>query len=343
MDRVTRRWLGAALAVLLLGGGIIIARAAAESGNSFRFSIIGDRTGGATPGVYSQVWREVDQLHPDFVVTVGDTIQRTNDPRRQWDRLRPLFDRYRHYPIYFTAGNHDVFSEESRVLFEKETGRPTFYSFDHQNAHFTVLDNSRTLDLSDEQLLFLEEDLEEQQDKSPKFIFFHKPFWILPLKLGSGEFPLHRIAKKYGVDYVISGHGHQFMRMERDGIVYLEVGSSGGRMRGVERGLGFREGWFYHHVLVSVEGAVVTMTVKELDEPFGKGRTFPAGKWGTARGMRSEGISPMKMKRPGRIVGAGLAPPATRAPNPGAASDAPTDYGAKVGAARAGILEGSRP
>jgi len=43
---------------------------------------------------------------------------------------------------------------------------------------------------------------------------------------------------------------------------------------------------------------------------------------------------------PGGNLGAGLAPPATRAPNPGAASDAPTDHGAKVGAARAGIFEG---
>jgi len=46
---------------------------------------------------------------------------------------------------------------------------------------------------------------------------------------------------------------------------------------------------------------------------------------------------------PGGNVGAGLAPPATRAPNLGAASDAPTDHGAKVGAARAGIFEGDGP
>ena len=131
------------------------------------------------------------------------------------------------------------------------------------------------LDLTDSQLKFLEEDLKANQDRRPKFVFFHKPYWIAFLKLGSGEFPLHQLAKKYGVSYVISGHGHQFLRLTRDGIVYMEVGSSGGKMKGE----GFAKGFFYHHVWGYVKDAKVDFSVKELDGPAGKGRLFRAEDW----------------------------------------------------------------
>lgn len=244
MNRQLKGRLAAAL-VILVFGGVIVSRAVTEPKNDFRFSILGDRTGGAQPEIYGRIWREVDLLHPDFVINVGDTIQggRDADLTQQWNELRPLFQRYSHYPLYFTPGNHDVFNDTSQALYEKESKRPTFYSFDYQEAHFTVLDNSRTNGLTDDQMAFLAKDLEANKDKRPKFVFFHRPYWIAPLKLGSGEFPLHQLAKKYGVEHIISGHGHVFVRIVRDGIAYMEVGSSGGNMtKALEQGQGFKEG-----------------------------------------------------------------------------------------------------
>ena len=176
-------------------------------------------------------------MHPDFVINVGDTIQggKERPPaeiERQWSDLRPLWERYSHYPLYFTPGNHDVFNDTSAALYARESKRPLFYSFNYQDAHFTVLDNARGDALNDEQLTFLEKDLRKHKDKRPKFIFFHKPFWIARWKKPDGEFALHQIAKRYGVEHIISGHGHQFVRMVRDGIAYMEVGSSGGTMGG---------------------------------------------------------------------------------------------------------------
>jgi predicted phosphodiesterase len=266
----------------LLFGGLIAIRAVTEPKNDFRFSIIGDRTGGAQSEIYGRVWREVDMLHPDFVINVGDTIEGGRDTAapNQWQELRPVWERYSHYPLYFTPGNHDVFSDTSRQIYEKETGRPVNYSFNYQDAHFTVLDNSRTNDLSEDQIRFLEQDLTSNADKNPKFIFFHKPYWIPLLKLGSSTFPLHQIAKKYGVQHVISGHGHQFVRIVRDGIAYMEVGSSGGTMKAaLEQGHGFKEGRFYHHVWGRVKNGKVELTVKEIDGAKGAGRMFRADQW----------------------------------------------------------------
>jgi predicted phosphodiesterase len=250
--------------------------------NDFHFSLIGDRTGGAQPQIFGRVWREVDLLRPDFIVNVGDTIEGGREDRAaaEWAELRPMWKRYSRYPLYFTPGNHDIWSKASEELYVKETGFKPYYSFDYQDAHFTVLDNSRHPNLAEDQLTFLESDLKANANKNPKFVIFHRPFWIQPLTAGDTSFPLHRIVKQYGVQHVISGHGHRFVRIVRDGVVYMEVGSSGGNMTGnLKQGLGFRSGIFYHHIWGRVKGDQVSFTVKEIDGMFGAGRMFDAAEW----------------------------------------------------------------
>src|SRR5580704_7816133 len=135
--------------VLLCIVGVGGIPAADRRTNDFCFSILGDRTGDADQRVYEQVWKDVDSLHPDFVINVGDTIQGGNDATAdsEWRALRLLWRRYS-YPVYFTPGNHDIWSAASRTVFERETGRPAAYGFNYKNAHFTVLDNSQTENLS---------------------------------------------------------------------------------------------------------------------------------------------------------------------------------------------------
>jgi len=275
MYRINRRWIVPAIIAVIFGA--ISIRALSEPNNDFRFSILGDRTGGAQPEVYGRVWREVDLQHPDFIINVGDTIQGGNDARApaEWADVRRVWERYEHFPLYLTPGNHDIWSSRSQALYEEQTGYPPYYSFNYQDAHFTVLDNSRTADLSAEQLDFLEKDLQENQERSPKFVLFHRPFWISLLRRGDTSFRLHQLALKYGVGCIISGHGHQFVRMVADGVAYMEVGSSGGVMSGTQ----FSQGWFYQHVWARVKGANVYLTVKELDGVRGRGRSFRAEDW----------------------------------------------------------------
>jgi 3',5'-cyclic AMP phosphodiesterase CpdA len=281
MPRTNRSRLASILALLLLLAGFAI-RGFTESANDFHFAIIGDRTGSAEAQIFGRVWNEVDLLHPDFVLNVGDTIQGTDDStaERQWAELRPFWERYKHYPLYFTPGNHDIWSDFSRQLYERESGRLAFYSFNFQQMHFTVLDNARSQQLSPEQLRFLEDDLKANAGRHPKLVVFHRPYWIQAIQQSGSDFPLHQLAKKYGVDHIISGHGHQFVRMVRDGVAYMEVGSSGGTMRGrLLRGHGFPQGAFYHFVWAHVTGGKVNFTIKELSGPMGQGRMFRAEDW----------------------------------------------------------------
>lgn len=262
--------------------------------NDFHFTILGDRTGNAQAEVYGRVWREIDLLHPDFIINVGDSIQGEKDATAaaEWADLQEFWKRYARYPHFFTAGNHDIWSPASRRLFEKVTGRKATYSFDWQNAHFTVLDNSQTLELGGEQLAFLEKDLAANKTKSPKFVFFHKPYWIAYLKLKTSDFALHRILTKYRVDTVVSGHGHQLVRMDRDGVMYLEAGSSGASTKG-----DFAKGGFHHHIWVRVKGPRAEFSVKEVDGAKGGGRMFNLDDW-NENGPKFDAADPAAMHKP---------------------------------------------
>ena len=239
-----------------------------SSAAELRFAILGDRTGGANQAVYEQVWEEAAREKPAFVINVGDTIEGLHDESAQaeWQTLRPLWAKYQTLTKYFTAGNHDVWSPLSERLYTQETKHPPFYSFTFKDqVHITVLDNGRTNTLSNSQLSFLEEDLKRAPAGIPRMVFFHVPFWIVPLSFGSGAFDLHRIAKQYGVAAVVSGHGHQFVKLERDGVQYLEAGSSGASLqRGLSSGQGAAEGWFYGWTLCTVEGTLVKLDTRKL-------------------------------------------------------------------------------
>lgn len=251
---------------------------AAEPG--FRFALIGDRTGTAAPQIYSRVWREVSLLGPDLAISIGDTIQGGNDATavKEWREMEDVWRRYRRFPTYFVPGNHDIWSAESKRLFEIEAGHPATHSFVHGGALFVILDNSLSDALPPGQLEYLERTLARHRDLRPKFVFCHRPSWLLDARVGNRNFPLHTLARKYGVDYVISGHGHQLVHLELDGVRYLEIGSSGGSIeRGLKLGQGFKEGWFYHWIWVQVRDGKVEMTVKEAT---GQGRMFRLNDWG---------------------------------------------------------------
>jgi UDP-2,3-diacylglucosamine pyrophosphatase LpxH len=266
-------------AVFLLVAGAVAAYTSAPT--EFRFAILGDRTGGAVPGVYEEAWRETNLDHPEFVVTVGDTIEGGDDLTMdaQWQEVLRMLAPYRRYRIFFTPGNHDVWSIASAQAFEKYTKRPLHYSFDYRQAHFTILDNSRGDEMPAEELALLEKDLQLHRKQPVKFIFSHRPSWILQVVLGNPNFPLHQLAKRYGVKYVIAGHIHQMLHFELDGVTYLSMASSGGHLREDKK---YDKGWFFEHTLATVRDDSASFAIKELDRPFGESRVSKPADWGPA-------------------------------------------------------------
>jgi hypothetical protein len=196
---------------------------------------------------------EIRLLHPDFVVTVGDHIEGYGEDydrsEAEWDSLLPMIDELG-VPVYMTPGNHDIWDETSEEMYAARTGRRPYYSFDHGNTHFVILDVARfesSSDFPEEQERWLRDDLGEHREAANIFVFYHKPLWVSTLLVGEPD-PLHDIFKEYGVDAVFNGHLHHYFAAEFDGIEYTVMGSSGGGIyrtldQPVPRGEFFQFGW----------------------------------------------------------------------------------------------------
>jgi len=64
---------------------------------------------------------------------------------------------------------------------------------------------------------------------------------------------------------VVSGHTHQFLKLERDGIQYFNAGSSGASLqRGISSGQGEAEGWFYGWTLCTIRDSTVSFEKRKL-------------------------------------------------------------------------------
>jgi 3',5'-cyclic-AMP phosphodiesterase len=247
---------------------------AAPPDGSFRFVLLGDRTGESQPGIYERVWGQIAAEHPAFVVSVGDTIQGLEDAtaEAQWRQIRATLRPYQRIPLYLTPGNHDIWSPLSEKLFQQYSGHPLHYSFDYAQAHFTILDNSRSDLLSVEEMNFLESDLAKHAGQPVKFVVSHRPSWVVDVAFKNSGATLHRLAKKYGVRYVIAGHIHEMLHMELDGVSYVSLPSAGGHLRLSGR---YEDGWFFGHTLVDVRESSVRFEIREIE-----GRVTSLNDWG---------------------------------------------------------------
>ncbi|MEW6684815.1 MAG: metallophosphoesterase [Candidatus Edwardsbacteria bacterium] len=235
----------------------------------FHFAIIGDNTGGHEPGILLQVLTEIERLNPDFVICVGDLIegysQNPKEIQAQWDTLQTIL-KILNEPFYFVPGNHDIQDEMSEKIYIKNTCVQPHYSFNYQNNHFIVLDNSRFEsgeEISAEQWNWLKDDLEKNKNAENVFCFFHKPFWAEALEQKKNTEKWHELFKQYGVKGVFSGHWHSYFRTFWDGINYTAVGSSGASLKE-----DLPRGKFYQFLWVTVDGKSVQITPIKLGNIF---------------------------------------------------------------------------
>jgi len=247
----------------------------AEGGGG-RFVLLGDRTGEVQPGVFERVWRELAGARPDFVVTVGDTIQGGDDAaaEAQWREVRRILEPYRAIPLYLAPGNHDVWCAQSERLFERFAERPLHYSFDAGGVHFTVLDNSRSDAWPASELAYLESDLRAHSAAAVKMVVAHRPSWLPEAGLGSTTGRFHHMAKQYGVCCVVTGHVHEMIHADVDGVTYVALPSAGGHLRLNHK---YEDGWFFGWTEVEVKGREVSWKVHALDGPV-----TPLSAWGRA-------------------------------------------------------------
>lgn len=135
--------------------------------DNFQFTIMGDRTGKEQKGVFGEILRKVNFMHPEFVLSVGDNIQGysedVNALNAQWDEFDSLIS-ILDMPFVNVAGNHDVTNNVKKEVYKKRYGKTYFHKI-YKDVLFLFIDTQdSTLELTPE--ISAELDKENKQLKN---------------------------------------------------------------------------------------------------------------------------------------------------------------------------------
>lgn len=182
----------------------------------------------------------------EFVANLGDFTNDSNNEK--WNFYDEAFASLNlsttQVPV---SGNHDGFGADNwfNNMFNLDTSESVQtrsgvnYSFDYGNAHIAVLNTNDIICMSNAQLRWLENDM-NSTSKDWKIILTHKA----PYTLGkNGKWPdamylqkaMASICDETGVDLVMSGHDHMYLRtkplyrnrLSTNGTVYVLNGTAG--------------------------------------------------------------------------------------------------------------------
>jgi hypothetical protein len=188
-----------------------------------------------------------------FTVSVGDAVE-SGSLKEPWmglfKALQPMAPRV---PTMLVGGNHeyDECFEDLRCPFLEHYGRtlpaPQYYAWTAGNARFVALDPNpyfpTDIPEGSAQRAWLMRELESDawRQAAWRFILIHQPPYSQGWTDYHGDPPiralLESIAERHGVDFVVSGHTHDYERLTKSygkqTVHYVIVGGAGG---GLERG-----------------------------------------------------------------------------------------------------------
>ena len=214
---------------------------------------------------------------PDFVIQSGDMVE-NGDDSSQW----PVFfdiekELLRHTSFFPSLGNHEHHTQYFERIFHD--GSP-YYSFDWGNAHFSVLDtdieNAAPYERGrsvywNEEVRWLEEDLNQHQKAEFRFILgHHPPFTAVSSRQGSNGHvtALTAMFEKYHVAAAFFGHDHNYQHYAKNGIHYVVTGGGGAPLYDVDKppqGITIKVNKVENFVSVSVNGKAAHFTAISID------------------------------------------------------------------------------
>lgn len=213
----------------------------------FQIAIMTDNTGGHRPGIWMHAVEKVNLLRPAFVMSVGDLIEGYSEDRAeveaQWREFLGFMEKME-MKFFFVSGNHDVTNPLMHQIWREHFG-PVYYSFDYKGVHFVALcSEDPSTKLSDAQLEWLAQDLEQAKDARWTLLFMHKPLWVESERSrtagNADETGWRKVEQLLGERpyTVFAGHVHYYAQYDRNGRKYYHLATTGGSslLRGVPYG-----------------------------------------------------------------------------------------------------------
>ena len=270
--------------------------------DSWNFIAMGDGRNweeNATNPIRKSVIENIVTTNPDmeFILNTGDmTI--SGGEQNEWDIYFEDIELaiQNNVTIYYAVGNHETYTYRledgsygpqewnfSTYMANVEMpGNERYYSFDHNQIHFIVINTEefwggRSLNLTPEQETWIIDDLSSNQDANLTIAMVHRPFYSVRSNSRvenalAIRTVLEPIFTEYGVDIVFAGHDHYYLRTTRQNITHFITGGAGGPLytttataNAIEGDVYFPE---YHYINVTVTDEEITFETMVFSEDF---------------------------------------------------------------------------
>ncbi|MFC1479939.1 metallophosphoesterase family protein [Candidatus Omnitrophota bacterium] len=168
----------------------------------------------------------------DFFIILGDIA--SSGVREEFDEVISFCDERVKEPIFALCGNHDL------PDYKKILGKST-YALIFNNTVFIVLDNvADSKEVREEDLHFLEEELEKHSNEKRFVILFHIP---PPTDISTKHMTeekwngIKEVLDNYRdrIDCIICGHIHGFQEYDHDGYHIFITGGGGAKLHNLEK------------------------------------------------------------------------------------------------------------
>jgi len=236
---------------------------------AWSFAVAGDSRDDKD-GIFPQILSEVDRSDMEFLLHLGDMVNR--DAAKEWEAYRAVTASFRK-PLRVVIGNHELYAGGTPEKFAERFGLPgTSWSFTHKDAHFAIVDNAKGT-FPDNALAWLDRDLaahpKGEGGITTLIVAMHIPprtDGIYPhgtrSDYGERSAKLLAILKRHGVDAVVSGHEHMQHVEDWEGVLVLISGGAGAPLAPFQR---------YGYYRIDVENGTVRESFRRV-RPVGKTR-----------------------------------------------------------------------
>jgi len=198
--------------------------------DNFQFAIVADRTGGHRPGVFADAVEKLNLLNPEFVISIGDSIEGDSEDdaelNLQWDEFDNLVTKL-HMPFFYVPGNHDISNEVMAKTWQRRFGR-SYYHFTYRNVLVLCVNTEDTdrSHITDEQFEYFRRVINANNNVRWTMIFLHKPLWWNPETLDYWQKFVEMLGQRPYT--VFAGHRHTYSRDVYDGRKYYILATTGG-------------------------------------------------------------------------------------------------------------------
>jgi Icc protein len=175
---------------------------------------------------------------PAFLIHTGDITQLSKP--EQFDTASQILKSAKVSQVYYVPGEHDVFTDDGKIYLER-FGRGTqgngWQSFDYKGVHFIGLINVLNLkqgtgtglggsgfgQLGQDQLEWLQKDVQGLSSSTPIVVFAHIPVWTIYPEWGWGTDDSAQALsylKRFGSITVLNGHIHQIIQKVEGNVTF---------------------------------------------------------------------------------------------------------------------------